>query len=560
MEIAIRRATPKDAIFLTSILGGAQRYRSDQDDYLDLDNDEFIITGTYIESNMVLVAEKQDTIIGCCSLHKVEKACTIGGVMVEPGYWLEHLFIRPAYIGNGIGRRLVSQVMVYCKEKQIAAFNALSNANLKGFYSKMGAIYIKEMPCNTVGKQISLFRFNLVKPEENEDKIIGNNNETIENIVEKATVQFVKTTLEQKLFELDKDAAEDELYDEDDLYEEDEFYDVEDELDDNDEVKENVEDTSCDEEIAYEPEDKEIEVQEKEQEDRSEVNEVLINRLSYDEFVKAAVPIGYKFECEEEKEENRKTKKSKSEALVRVKQSDKVKEKKVEKLEEEEIKYERIMNRMQDEDEVEVNEAALEYDVQDETDEEVEDCGKREKEKMLAGEMYIAWGEELVNDRKQARKLLQEFNNTDPENKRLTHAILKELFGKIGEYIHIEPYFNCRYGYNIEVGDNLYIGSNCVILDHGRVTIGDNCIISPQVGIYTLAYPIEARKRVAGYEYAKPVTIGDNVWIGGGSIINPGVTIGNNVVISPGTVVNSDIPDNMLVAGNPAKIINEITR
>ena len=181
-----------------------------------------------------------------------------------------------------------------------------------------------------------------------------------------------------------------------------------------------------------------------------------------------------------------------------------------------------------------------------------------EKEKMLAGEFYIAWGDEFVDDKRRARRLLREFNNTDVEDKKSTMKILKELFGSTGEYIHIEPQFKCDYGYNIHIGDNFYASYDCVILDSSEVRIGDNCILSPQVGIYTSTYPLNAEKRMIGYEYAKPVTIGNNVWIGGGSIINPGVTIGDNVVVVPGSVVLGDVPDNVLVGGNPAKVIKEI--
>ena len=183
-----------------------------------------------------------------------------------------------------------------------------------------------------------------------------------------------------------------------------------------------------------------------------------------------------------------------------------------------------------------------------------------EAKKTKDGELYIAWGEKIVNARKRARKLVQEFNNTDPEDRQLTYSILKKLLGGVGEYVHIEPDFKCTYGKNIRVGDNFYAGYNCVILDQAEVTIGRNCIISPQVGIYTVGYPLEYEMRMEGYEYAKPITIGDNVWIGGGSILNPGVTIGNNVVVAAGSVVTENIPDNVMVEGNPAHIIKYLNK
>ncbi len=192
------------------------------------------------------------------------------------------------------------------------------------------------------------------------------------------------------------------------------------------------------------------------------------------------------------------------------------------------------------------------------SDESTNQTSLSEKEKMLAGELYIAWGDEFTKDKRRARNLLKQFNNIDVEDKKLTASILKELFNEIGEYIYIEPSFKCDYGYNITLGNNFYAGEGCIISDSGKVTIGDNCIMSPRVAIYTLAYPLNQESRISGYEYAKPVTIGNSVWIGGGAIINPGVTIGDNSVISPGAVIVEDVPSNVLVSGNPAKIIKEL--
>lgn len=136
--------------------------------------------------------------------------------------------------------------------------------------------------------------------------------------------------------------------------------------------------------------------------------------------------------------------------------------------------------------------------------------------------------------------------------------LLKELFGSTGETIYIEPSFRCNYGYNIHVGENFYANFNCVILDVCEISIGDNCFIAPGVHIYTATHPLNAKERISGLEYGKPVTIGNNVWIGGGSIINPGVQVGDNVVIGSGSVVTKDVPDNVVIGGNPARIIKEI--
>lgn len=183
---------------------------------------------------------------------------------------------------------------------------------------------------------------------------------------------------------------------------------------------------------------------------------------------------------------------------------------------------------------------------------------KTEKEKMLAGELYLAFDPELVNEREQCRALTRELNcTTETEYERRT-ALAKQLFGSTGELVYIEPPFRCDYGYNIHVGENLYANFDCVILDVCPVHIGINCMMAPGVHIYTATHPVNPAERNSGREYAIPVTIGDNVWIGGRAIICPGVTIGHNVVIGAGSVVVRDVPDNFVVAGNPARKIKDV--
>jgi maltose O-acetyltransferase len=180
-----------------------------------------------------------------------------------------------------------------------------------------------------------------------------------------------------------------------------------------------------------------------------------------------------------------------------------------------------------------------------------------EKEKMLAGELYDAFDMQLLSERAYAKRTTKLFNESDDENK---IDILKKLFGKTGENFIIEPNFRCDYGSNIYVGENFYANYDCIILDVCKVTIGKNCLIAPRVCIFTATHPLDAEMRVSGKEYGKPVTIGDNVWIGGNAVINPGVNIGNNVVVASGSVVVKDIPDNVVVGGNPAKIIKQLYR
>ena len=181
---------------------------------------------------------------------------------------------------------------------------------------------------------------------------------------------------------------------------------------------------------------------------------------------------------------------------------------------------------------------------------------RTEKGKMLNGELYNPDDEELVKERRNARRLTRIFNQTMEEAKRT--ELLKELFGSTGNSINIEPNLRCDYGYNIHVGENFFSNFDCTFLDVCEIQIGDNCFIAPGVHIYTATHPINAAERIAGTEYGKPVKIGDNVWIGGRAVINPGVTIGSNVVIASGAIVTKDVPDNAVIGGNPARIIKTI--
>ena len=137
--------------------------------------------------------------------------------------------------------------------------------------------------------------------------------------------------------------------------------------------------------------------------------------------------------------------------------------------------------------------------------------------------------------------------------------MIRRLLGKIkGKFTILAPFW-CDYGYNIEIGENFFANHNCVILDSAKVTFGDNVFIAPDCGFYAAGHPLDVEQRNQGLEYAYPIKVGNNVWIGGGVKVMPGVTIGNNVVIGSGSVVTKDIPDNVLAAGNPCRVIRPIT-
>ncbi len=181
-----------------------------------------------------------------------------------------------------------------------------------------------------------------------------------------------------------------------------------------------------------------------------------------------------------------------------------------------------------------------------------------EKQKMLSGDLYDASDPELMKERRQARLLLKQFNDAGEELAEQRLLILQLLIPLQGKNVWIEPPFHCDYGSNIQLGDKVYFNFNCIILDVMKVRIGSNTLIGPAVQIYTAMHPMNWKERAQGPEFAKPVSIGSDVWIGGGAIICPGVSIGNHCVIGAGSVVTKDIPDDVFAAGNPCRPIKQV--
>lgn len=182
-----------------------------------------------------------------------------------------------------------------------------------------------------------------------------------------------------------------------------------------------------------------------------------------------------------------------------------------------------------------------------------------EKEKLAAGMLYNSGDKTLADERIHAKIMCSEYNNCAYNDLERKSEILRGIFGKIGENAWIEPDFFCDYGYNIFVGDNFYVNHNCVILDCAKVTFGDNVFIAPNCGFYTAGHPIDYKTRNSGLEFAHPIKVGSNVWIGGNVCVMPGITIGDNVVIGGGSVVVKDIPSGVVAVGNPCRPVRKIT-
>ena len=184
-----------------------------------------------------------------------------------------------------------------------------------------------------------------------------------------------------------------------------------------------------------------------------------------------------------------------------------------------------------------------------------------EKEKMIAGMIYDAnYDEELLRERTKAKELCHEYNYlVKPSEIEKQNKILKKLLGKTGKNFTVTAPFWCDYGYNIELGENFYSNHNVVILDGAKVKFGDNVFVAPNCGFYTAGQPLDSERRNAGLEYAKPITVGNNIWFGAGVHVMPGVTIGNDVVIAAGSVVTKDIPSGVVAAGVPCKVVKKIT-
>ncbi|MEM6255391.1 MAG: sugar O-acetyltransferase [Cyanobacteria bacterium P01_D01_bin.156] len=183
---------------------------------------------------------------------------------------------------------------------------------------------------------------------------------------------------------------------------------------------------------------------------------------------------------------------------------------------------------------------------------------KTERQKMLANEPYLSTDPELVAMRQATQQHLHTLNATAPNHRQQRQEILQNLFHRLGSGFEIVPPFYCDYGCHIQAGKNLYINFNCTILDCNWVTMGDDVLIAPNVQIYTAYHPTDPATRLTGVEMAAPITIGNNVWIGGGVIICPGVTVGDNTTIGAGSVVTKSVPANCVAVGNPCRVIRQV--
>lgn len=177
---------------------------------------------------------------------------------------------------------------------------------------------------------------------------------------------------------------------------------------------------------------------------------------------------------------------------------------------------------------------------------------------MLSGELYDALDKQLSDERLRTRLLLKELNDSREDQAEVRSRILKELIPDAGEGLWLQPPFYCDYGTNIKVGEKVFFNFNCIVLDVMQVTIGSRTLFGPNVQIYTATHPMDHKERASGLEFAKPITIGEDVWVGGSAVICPGVSIGDRAVIGAGSVVTKDIPSGVFAAGNPCRVIRSL--
>ncbi len=183
-----------------------------------------------------------------------------------------------------------------------------------------------------------------------------------------------------------------------------------------------------------------------------------------------------------------------------------------------------------------------------------------ELEKLKSGMFYNTDKTDLDNAHLAASELCFDFNHTRPFNLKKRQKIIRQLFAKVGDSYYIEPHLTCSYGFHMIIGNNFFANSNCIFMDDAKITFGDNTFIGPNCQFYTAHHPIHWENRNRKLQKALPITVGDNVWFGGGCVILPSVTIGNNVVVGAGSVITRDVPDNVIVVGNPAHILRYITQ
>lgn len=179
-------------------------------------------------------------------------------------------------------------------------------------------------------------------------------------------------------------------------------------------------------------------------------------------------------------------------------------------------------------------------------------------EQMLAGELYLARDISPENGSLEGKQLAQKINSIPLENREEIVALEKQLFGKTGDSIYVNPPLHVDYGRHIEIGNNFYANMDCIFLDVNKIIIGDNVMVGPRVSFFTAGHPTDAEVRIQDLEFGYPIVIEDNVWIGGNSTILPGVTIGQNSIIAAGAVVTKSVPANTIVGGNPARMIRTI--
>lgn len=546
------------------------------------------INKTYIESNTVFIAEdEKGSVMGFCSLRK-ESTNTV---------YLDHIETKQMYEGTGVDVKLLEEVKDYCKRNSIKELAILDDFKRRKYFEGIGAVY--EYDKEVEGTHLSFYKLkvdrikssrsnqnNQFSKGEPKSKIRGfkknpkdvvmkeairveRNSAEKGRLPESFTVDSIGPDNKVKLKRIEENKRKEndkENHMEDTKIEGKKVEDIEKMIgsfkmpytfqkEEQRLAEKEVAASSADQKISIEGTIRAQEIDDEDEEDidkKQQGLEYILEMCKEGNYEALQQLIPSLLGSQEEL-----VKRVQQEAETAIKS---ISEEQIEQMAKEKMAKENI--KIQPIEELRSNSRVAKLvkkqAVVEEKLEKEKPVVLTEKKKMLLGEKYLEYGEEFAADKKKAAALLKQYRSIDPFDKLEGNKVLNKLLGKVEAYVAVDRDFTCTYGYNIEIEENVRVAAGCNFVDKGKITIGANSIISPKVVLDTAVYPSNSKERAAGYEYAKPIVIKDNVWLGTGSIIGAGVTIGENAIVTPGAVVVADVPANTMVSGNPAKVIREL--